>query len=82
MKKITAGSGLSGSGIGQAPRMGVVGPMAKAQGTVNPQDIARTVTNSKMPVPMNVGIKQTGRTGGMGRKFAGVTGPTKAMGTT
>lgn len=83
--KITAGHGLSGSGLAHPENMGVTGPGGKFMGRTMPQDTERKVdtysgSNSGPKVSGNVGIGQR-RTGGMNRKFAGVVGAVKATGT-
>lgn len=89
MSKITvikSGHGLSGSGLAHPENMGVTGPGGKFAGRTMPQDVDRKVNTysgsaSGPKVPGGVGIKNTSRTGGQGRKFAGVVGASKAMGT-
>lgn len=72
--------GAMATGLAQA-KMGSIG-IYKPTGTVNPQDIERKGSTKPPAVPGNVGIKQTGRTGGQNRKFAGKVGFQKATGTT
>lgn len=86
IKKISAGHGLSGSGLGHPENMGVTGPGGKFMGRTMSQDIERKVStysgsDSGPSVPGNVGVKQK-RTGGMNRKFAGNVGPGGYKGTT
>ena len=80
MKKVSSGHGLSGSGKGHPPTMGVTGPGGIFMGTTSPQDTARSGGSDKISeiggkkVPGGVGVKNLSRTGGQGRKFAGVVG--------
>lgn len=89
IRKITAGHGLSGSGLGHPENMGVTGPGGKFMGRTMPQDVNRDMINTKgkevgevgsKSVPKNVGMKAH-KTGGMSRKGAGGVGAFKATGT-
>ncbi len=77
INKITAGHGLSGSGLGHPENMGVTGPGGKFSGRTMPQDTNRSVNSTSGdnngPVPSGVGMK-AGKTGGMSRKGKGSVG--------
>lgn len=73
-QKITAGHGLSGSGLGHPENMGVTGPGGKFSGRKMPQDTERKVGeySDAAPMPKKVGMKV--KTGGQSRKDNGVVG--------
>ena len=88
IKKISAGHGLSGSGLAHPLEKGCVGPESSFTGRTMPQDTDRKVVDMEVgevgskKVPSNVGMGKH-KTGGMSRlKGASGVGPFKAKGTT
>ena len=86
IKKVSAGHGLSGSGLGHPLESGCVGPETSFTGRTMPQDTDRKVVD--MDEVGEVGSKKVGnvgmkahKTGGMSRKGNSSIGPGKPKGT-
>ena len=86
IKKVSAGHGLSGSGLGHPLESGCVGPETSFTGRTMPQDTDRKVVD--MDEVGEVGSKKVGnvgmskhKTGGMSRKGNSSIGYSKPKGT-
>ncbi len=78
MVSVKSGHGLSGTGKGHPPTMGVTGPGGSFVGTTTPQDTNRSVSDNNN-TDTNKGKSgnsqaKPGKTGGMSRKGMGVVG--------